>query len=113
MRVTLSWLREFAPDIDGDPVALGDTLSALGLAVEEMILTGEVVPGVVLARVLDDLPPMGRKFTRYFDTTPMSHHDITRHGLWHKAVASYLACATFTPQPLATPVRASAPNRTQ
>ncbi len=45
---------------------------------------------------LDDLPPMGRKFTRYFDTTPMSHHNITRRGLWHKAVASYLACATFT-----------------
>ncbi|MCP5114077.1 MAG: sulfatase [bacterium] len=45
---------------------------------------------------LDDLPPMGRKFTRYFDTTPMSHHNITRFGLWHKAVASYLACSTFT-----------------
>lgn len=45
---------------------------------------------------LDDLPPMGLKFTRYFDTTPMSHHNITRHGLWHKAVASYLATATFT-----------------
>jgi len=45
---------------------------------------------------LDDLPPLGRKFTRYFDTTPMSHLSITRHGLWHKAVASYLACATFT-----------------
>jgi choline-sulfatase len=45
---------------------------------------------------LDDLPPMGLKFTRYFDSTPMSHHNITRHGLWHKAVASYLATATFT-----------------
>ncbi len=45
---------------------------------------------------LDDLPPMGLKFTRYFDTTPMSHQNITRHGLWHKAVASYLATATFT-----------------
>lgn len=45
---------------------------------------------------LDDLPPMGLKFTRYFDTTPMSHQNITRHGLWHKAVSSYLACATFT-----------------
>ncbi len=44
---------------------------------------------------LEDLPPMGRKFTRYFDTTPMSHHNITRHGLWRKAVASYLATATF------------------
>ncbi len=45
---------------------------------------------------LDDLPPMGLKFTRYFDSTPMSHHNITRHGLWNKAVASYLATATFT-----------------
>ena len=35
MKVTLSWLRDFAPDIDGDPVELGETLSALGLAVEE------------------------------------------------------------------------------
>lgn len=51
----------------------------------------EVMPGD-----LDDLPPMGRKFTRYFDSTPMSHHNITRHGLWNKAVASYLATATFT-----------------
>lgn len=51
----------------------------------------EVLPGD-----LDDLPPMGRKFTRYFDTTPMSHHNITRNGLWHKAVSSYLATATFT-----------------
>lgn len=50
----------------------------------------------VSAGDLDDMPPMGRKFTRYFDSTPMSHHNITRYGLWHKAVASYLACATFT-----------------
>lgn len=56
MKVTLSWLREFAPDIDGDPVALGETLSALGLAVEDMQLTGDVVPGVVLAKVLDLRP---------------------------------------------------------
>lgn len=47
---------------------------------------------------LDDLPPMGRKFTRYFDSTPMSHHNITRYGVWHKAVASYLATATFSDQ---------------
>ena len=50
----------------------------------------------ILPGDLDDLPPMGRKFTRYFDSTPMSHHNITRYGLWHKAVASYLACSTFT-----------------
>ena len=56
MKVLLSWLREFAPEIDGDPVALGETLSALGLAVEEMTVTGEIVPGVVLAKVLDLRP---------------------------------------------------------
>jgi phenylalanyl-tRNA synthetase beta chain len=56
MKVTLSWLREFAPDIDGDPVALGETLSALGLAVEEMEIIGDLVEGVVLARVLDLRP---------------------------------------------------------
>ncbi len=53
MKVTLSWLREFAPDIDGDPVELSETLSALGLTVEEMTLIGETVDGVVLAKVLD------------------------------------------------------------
>ncbi len=53
MKVLLSWLREFAPDIDGDPVDLGETLSALGLAVEDMIITGGGLDGIVLAKVLD------------------------------------------------------------
>ena len=52
MKVLLSWLREFAPGIDGDPAALGDVLSALGLAVEEMTAIGSVPEGVVLGRVL-------------------------------------------------------------
>ncbi len=56
MKVTLSWLREFAPGIDGDPVELGEILSALGLAVEEMETVGETVDGVVLAKVLDLRP---------------------------------------------------------
>ncbi|MEZ5244690.1 MAG: phenylalanine--tRNA ligase subunit beta [Acidimicrobiales bacterium] len=56
MKVTLSWLREFAPGIDGDPVELGETLSALGLAVEDMEIIGDVVDGVVLAKVLDLRP---------------------------------------------------------
>ena len=50
----------------------------------------------VLPGDLDDLPPLGRKFTRYFDTTPLCHLNVLRYGVWHKAVASYLACATFT-----------------
>ncbi len=56
MKVLLSWLREFAPDIDGDPVELGETLSALGLAVEEMSVTGTGVDGVVVAKVLNLRP---------------------------------------------------------
>ena len=52
MKVLLSWLREFAPGIDGDPADLADTLSALGLAVESMTVTGEVPDKVVVARVL-------------------------------------------------------------
>jgi phenylalanyl-tRNA synthetase beta chain len=56
MKVLLSWLKEFAPDIEGDPYSLGDTLSALGLAVEEMILTGRDLDGIVVAEVLDLRP---------------------------------------------------------
>lgn len=56
MKVTLSWLREFAPDIGGEPAFLSETLSALGLAVEEMTLLGGVVDGVVLAKVANLRP---------------------------------------------------------
>ncbi len=56
MKVLLSWLREFAPDIGGEPAALSDVLSALGLTVEEMTVTGAMPGGVVLGRVLDLRP---------------------------------------------------------
>lgn len=56
MKVLLSWLQEFAPGIDGDPVELGETLSALGLAVEEMTITGQGLDGIVLAKVLELSP---------------------------------------------------------
>ncbi len=56
MKVLLSWLREFAPGIEGDPAVLSDRLSALGLTVEEMTVTGSVPDGVVLGRVLDLRP---------------------------------------------------------
>ena len=52
MKVLLSWLREFAPAIEGDPAAISDVLTALGLAVEEMTVTGSVPDSVVLGRVL-------------------------------------------------------------
>lgn len=56
MKVLLSWLQEFAPDIDGDPIELGEKLSALGLAVEEMTITGQGLEGIVLAKVLELAP---------------------------------------------------------
>ena len=56
MKVLLSWLREFAPGIEGDPAALGDVLSALGMTVEETTVTGSVPDSVVLGRVLELRP---------------------------------------------------------
>ena len=55
MKVLLSWLREFAP-FDGDPVALGNTMSGLGMAVEDLIHVGANLDGIVVARVLDVRP---------------------------------------------------------
>jgi phenylalanyl-tRNA synthetase beta chain len=49
MKVLLSWLREFAP-IEGDPAELGDHLSDLGMAVEEMRILPSL-DGIVVARV--------------------------------------------------------------
>lgn len=50
MKVMLSWLREFAP-LEGSPEELGEAMSDLGMAVEE--LTTFAYPGVIVARVLE------------------------------------------------------------
>ena len=55
MKVLLSWLRDFAP-IDGDPVALGEQLSDLGMPVEQLDRLGEGLDGIVVARVLATRP---------------------------------------------------------
>jgi phenylalanyl-tRNA synthetase beta chain len=55
MKVLLSWLRDFAP-IEGDPVALGEQMSDLGMAVEQLDLLGEGLDGVVVAKVLATRP---------------------------------------------------------
>lgn len=54
MRVLLSWLREFAP-LEGTPDDLGQKMSDLGMAVEEMDLLGDL-PGIVVAEVLETRP---------------------------------------------------------
>jgi len=55
VKVLLSWLREFAP-FEGDPVALGNVMSDLGMAVESIEHVGEGLDGIVVARVLDLRP---------------------------------------------------------
>ncbi|MFM8862455.1 MAG: phenylalanine--tRNA ligase subunit beta [Acidimicrobiia bacterium] len=52
MKVTLAWLREFAPFPTDDPVALGEVMSDLGMAVESIERIGEGLDGIVVARVL-------------------------------------------------------------
>ncbi len=56
MKVLLSWLQEFAPDIDGDPEHLGEVLSDLGLAVEELTHVGRGLEGIVVAEVVATRP---------------------------------------------------------
>tara|TARA_B100000686_G_C16797378_1_gene983381 strand:+ start:991 stop:3357 length:2367 start_codon:yes stop_codon:yes gene_type:complete len=56
MKVLLSWLKEFAPEIEGDPVSLGERLSHLGLAVEDISILGEGLEGVVVGRILELRP---------------------------------------------------------
>jgi phenylalanyl-tRNA synthetase beta chain len=58
MKVLLSWLRDFAP-FEGDPIALGEEMSDLGMAVEELDRIGEGLDGIVVARVLETRPVEG------------------------------------------------------
>lgn len=51
MKVLLSWLREFAP-IEGDPVAIAEEMSDLGMAVESIERLGSGLDGIVVARVV-------------------------------------------------------------
>lgn len=53
MKVLLSWLQEFAPFPNEDPVALGDVMSDLGMAVESIERIGEGLDGIVVAKVLE------------------------------------------------------------
>jgi phenylalanyl-tRNA synthetase beta chain len=55
VKVLLSWLQDFAP-IGGDPVEIGEQLSDLGLAVEQLDRLGEGLDGIVVARVLATRP---------------------------------------------------------
>lgn len=60
MKVLLSWLREMVP-VEGDPVALAEVLSDLGMAVEELSYVGRGLEGIVVARVLETRPIPGAR----------------------------------------------------
>jgi phenylalanyl-tRNA synthetase beta chain len=51
VKVLLSWLQDFAP-IEGDPFEIGEQLSDLGMAVEQLDLFGAGLEGIVVAKVL-------------------------------------------------------------
>jgi phenylalanyl-tRNA synthetase beta chain len=66
MKVLLSVLREMA-DLPNDPDVVAQALNQLGMAVEEIIVTGTPVPGVVTARILrTEKHPDAAKVTRCF-----------------------------------------------
>ncbi|MEM9652851.1 MAG: phenylalanine--tRNA ligase subunit beta [Actinomycetota bacterium] len=52
MKVLLSWMKEFAP-IEGEPAFLAETMTDLGMVVEEVTTTGPSWDGIVVAKVLD------------------------------------------------------------
>jgi len=52
VKVLLSWMREFAP-IEGDPTFLADTMTDLGMVVEEVTTVGSRWDGIVVAKVLE------------------------------------------------------------
>jgi phenylalanyl-tRNA synthetase beta chain len=66
MKVLLSVLREMA-DLPNDSDVIAQALNQLGMAVEEIIVTGTPVPGVVTARILrTEKHPDAAKVTRCF-----------------------------------------------
>lgn len=66
MKVLLSVLREMA-DVPNDPDVIAQALNQLGMAVEEIIVTGTPVPGVVAARIVrTEKHPDAAKVTRCF-----------------------------------------------
>src|SRR3954468_24207576 len=70
MKVLLSWLREFAPDLGGDSFALGDTMSGLGLNCDAVVPIGGNLGGIVVAKVLDLRPHPSADRIQLVDVDP-------------------------------------------
>lgn len=94
MKVLLSWLREFAP-IEGDPVDLGDHMSDLGMAVEEMTII-EPLPGIVVAKVLDLRPHPKADRIQLVDVDPGTGEALqVCCGAFNMSVGDHIPFATI------------------
>ncbi|MDE0267485.1 MAG: phenylalanine--tRNA ligase subunit beta [Acidimicrobiaceae bacterium] len=95
MKVLLSWLREFVPDIGDDHAMLGDVLSGLGLNVEEVSLVGVIPDGVVLGRVVALRPHPNADKMQLVDVEDGSGGDVLQVccGAFNMAVGDLIPLA--------------------
>ncbi len=95
MKVLLSWLKEFSPDIDGDPIELGEQLSQLGLAVEEVSILGGGLDRIVVAKVLDLRPHPDAERIQLVDVD-LGDGESTQIccGAFNMAIGDYIPVAT-------------------
>lgn len=95
MKVLLSWLKEFSPDIDGDPIELGEQLSQLGLAVEEVSMLGGGLDRIVVAKVLDLRPHPDAERIQLVDVD-LGDGESTQIccGAFNMAIGDYIPVAT-------------------
>ncbi|HYF44637.1 MAG TPA: phenylalanine--tRNA ligase subunit beta, partial [Acidimicrobiales bacterium] len=70
MKVLLSWMREFAPDLPEDADVLTAALDDLGTPVEERSRLGEGLEGIVVARVLETKPHPDADRVQLVDVDP-------------------------------------------
>src|ERR671919_1034388 len=91
MKVLLSWLQDFAP-IEGDPAEIGEQLSDLGMAVEQLDRLGEGLEGIVVARVLATRPHPDAERIQLVDV------DAGASGGGRDAEPLQIACGAFNMQ---------------
>lgn len=104
MKVLLSWLNEYGsfadPSDDAAVAALADTMTSLGLAVEEVETVGATVPGVITARVLrtEQHPDAGHVQRVWVDTGSGTSDDAVTHvwcGAFNFAPGDVVPLATL------------------
>ena len=70
MKVLLSWMQEFAPDLPDDADVITEALDDLGTPVEERSRLGEGLDGIVVAQVLETRPHPDADKVQLVDVDP-------------------------------------------